>query len=257
MNILNIIDTIEKVDPEIYERLDTRRSAFTKASKFAGKVALAAMPFALGDMFKKAYGATPANVIDVLNFALTLEYLEAAFYNMGVAAKVGTANLIPDSDRAIFKQIQQHENSHVAFLTAAIKGANGTPVTSPKFDFSGGNAKGAGTGPYSDYATNYKTFLALSQAFEDTGVRAYKGQAGALISNGAVLTAALQIHSVEARHAAVVRRLRGQKGWITGNNTDITSVAAVYAGEENTNQGGVALANNNATTEAFDGQFIY
>jgi hypothetical protein len=269
MNILNIIDSIEKVDPEIYGRIDSRRSVFSKAGKFAGKVAVAAMPFAIGDMFKKAYGATPANVIDVLNFALTLEYLESSFYNMGVAAMPNGAPLIPAADMAIFKQIQQHENAHVAFLTAAIKGAGGTPATKPNFDFSGGNAKGAGTGPYATYNTSYQTFLALSQAFEDTGVRAYKGQAGALISNGTVLEAALQIHSVEARHAAEVRRLRGQKGWITGNQTDIPSIAAVYAGEDNYTQGGATLANTPAVTEAFDepltydqviaiaGQFIY
>jgi rubrerythrin len=53
--------------------------------------------------------------------------------------------------------------------------------------------------------------LALAQAFEDTGVRAYKGQAANLMSKPDLLTAALQIHSVEARHASEVRRLRGQK----------------------------------------------
>jgi rubrerythrin len=59
--------------------------------------------------------------------------------------------------------------------------------------------------------TDYQQFLALAQAFEDTGVRAYKGQAANLMSKPDLLTAALQIHSVEARHASEVRRLRGQK----------------------------------------------
>jgi hypothetical protein len=73
----------------------------------------------------------------------------------------------------------------------------------PTFDFTVGGAF--------DPFNNYTQFLALSQAFEDTGVRAYKGQATNLISTPDLLTAALQIHSVEARHASEVRRLRGLK----------------------------------------------
>ena len=242
MNILNLLEDINQSDPEVYEKLDSRRSMFGRAGKFAGKVAIAAVPFALGSMFKEAYGKTSDIVLDTLNFALTLEYLEAEFYNIGVAQ----TTLIPASDMAIFKQIQQHENAHVTFLKAAITGAGGTPVAKPNFDFTGG--KNMGGGPFADYKMNYQTFLALSQAFEDTGVRAYKGQAGNLITNNDVLTAALQIHSVEARHAAQVRRLRGQKGWITGKETDVTAIQAVYNGEENTMQGGV----NVADTAAFD-----
>lgn len=242
MNILNIIEDISKSDPEVYERLDSRRSMFKKAGQFAGKIALTTLPFTLGTMFNKAYGKPADVVLDTLNFALTLEYLESEFYTQGLAA----SGLIPTADRAIFQQIGKHEVAHVNFLKMAISGAGGTPVAKPAFDFSG--AKGSNNGPYKDYLTNYQTFLALSQAFEDTGVRAYKGQAGNLITSNDVLTAALQIHSVEARHAAEVRRLRGVKGWITGKTTDIPTVQAVYNGEENTNQGGVTVAN----TEAFD-----
>jgi hypothetical protein len=84
-------------------------------------------------------------------------------------------------------------------------------------------------------------------------VRAYKGQATALRpfrgpdGNNFALQGALQIHSVEARHAAQIRRLRGTfnelqplyQGWVTGNATDVPGAAAVYAGEENTTQAGV------------------
>ena len=52
--------------------------------------------------------------------------------------------------------------------------------------------------------------------FEDTGVKAYKGQAGNLITSSKLFTAALRIHSVEARHAAEIRRLRGVKEWDGG-----------------------------------------
>ncbi|MGI9113912.1 MAG: ferritin-like domain-containing protein, partial [Chthoniobacterales bacterium] len=61
--------------------------------------------------------------------------------------------------------------------------------------------------------SNYRTFLELAQTFEDTGVAAYKGQATNLITSSKLLTAALRIHSVEARHAAEIRRLRGEKPW--------------------------------------------
>ncbi len=93
--------------------------------------------------------------------------------------------------------------------------------------------------------------------FEDTGVRAYKGQAGNVASNPTVLTAALQIHSVEARHASQIRRLRGQKGWITSSDIgDLPPQSqATYAGEENTIHAGADAAPLGAiaaVTEAFD-----
>ena len=100
------------------------------------------------------------------------------------------------------------------------------------FDFTVGGAF--------DPFNNYMQFMILAQAFEDTGVRAYKGQAGNVASNKGVLQAALQIHSVEARHASQVRRMRANKGWIElkdgGNMPAATD--AVYAGEENITQAG-------------------
>ena len=78
MNIINIIEEIEKVDGEIYERLSPRRSAMKDFFNMGKKISLAAMPLALGSMFQKAYGQStlPSGVADVLNFALALEYLE-------------------------------------------------------------------------------------------------------------------------------------------------------------------------------------
>lgn len=211
------------LDPELVERV-SRRGAVEQSGKMAGALAIASMPVAFGLLAKSAFAqgtALPANIITVLNFALTLEYLEDDFYRMGLESGV-----IPGDDLAVFQQISAHEAAHVALLTSTISSGGGTPVLKPTFDFT---AAGTFPDPFSDYPT----FQALSQGFEDTGVRAYKGQAGALMSNDAILTVALQIHSVEARHASAVRRLRGEKGWITGNqNTLPPQVAAVYAGEE-------------------------
>ncbi|MDX5437564.1 MAG: ferritin-like domain-containing protein, partial [Pontibacter sp.] len=198
MNIFKLIKDIEKVDPEVYERLSSRRKAMSSFGGFGKKVALAAVPVAMGTMFKKAYGQSGTGILDVLNYALTLEYLEYNFYDQAL----NSSGLDLGDNREFFMEVRDNEMAHVNFLQTAIISAGGTPVAEPTFDFSAG-------GTFSDWNTNPQTFLALSQAFEDTGVRAYKGQAANLVSNSDVLTAALQIHSVEARHAAIVRRIRG------------------------------------------------
>ncbi len=169
----------ESMDPEVGERLVSRREAIL-----------------------------PQAIVDVLNFALTLEYLEAEFYQTGL----GTSGLLPPDVRDQFDQIRKHEVAHVAFLRQVL---GSRAVGKPAFDYTGG--MGRKNGPFADVFSNPATFAAVAQAFEDTGVRAYKGQAANLMSNDTVLQAALQIHSVEARHAAQVRRIRQQKGWITEN----------------------------------------
>ena len=243
--VSNVSKTIlGSIDPEIAERLVTRRGAVADFSKKVGVAAIASAPVMLGVMARSAFGevrGVPQSIIDVLNFALTLEYLESSFYNAGLAAP----GAIAAANRTVFTQIAKHENAHVAFLKGQLGSA---AVASPTFDFTAG-------GTFADVLTNPATFLAVSQAFEDTGVRAYKGQAGNLQSDPATLTAALQIHSVEARHASEVRRIRGQKGWITGAQTDIAAAQANYAGEDNVTQAGVnvgAFVSVNAGTEAFD-----
>jgi hypothetical protein len=259
MNLFEIIDEIEKVDPEIHERLNPRRAAIKNITSFGSKVAVAAMPFALGALFKKAYGQTTTSVFDVLNFALTLEYLESEFYNVGTAKGV-----VPAANSAYIANITRDEANHVTFLKNVIISSGGMPVSKPEIDLSGGN--GSGTGPFASAFTDYNLFLTVAQAFEDTGVRAYKGQAGYLKGNKTILTAALSIHAVEARHAAAIRQLRHDRGatttmpWIVstaslGNDTTVAAVNANYAGEENTVQGGVdlkALGSIGAVTAAFD-----
>ena len=262
MNITNIINEIEKVDPEVCDRLDSRRAAMKNFASMSGKIALAALPLALGSMFQKAYaGSTSVNdtVTDILNYALTLEYLEAEFYANGLAAP----GLVPAGETATGIQlIAKHEAAHVNFLKTAIAAAGGTPVAKPNFDFT---AKGT----FNDVFTNFETFLNVAQTFEDTGVRAYKGRAAEIVGGGDYLTAALRIHSVEARHAAHIRGLRKAYGsgignvkpWITGKMSGINSsaVQASYDGEENTTQAGVQIVNINgfsisadAASEAFD-----
>jgi hypothetical protein len=230
------------LDADLMNQVVSRRGAVARGGKMAGVAALASMPVMFGLMAKRAFaqsGALPQGIIDVLNFALTLEYLEDEYYRTGLSS-----GIIPSDAQPIFSQISTHETAHVALLKGAL---GASAVTKPTFDFTAGGAF--------DPFHNYDMFKALSQGFEDTGVRAYKGQAANLISDDAILSTALEIHSVEARHASAVRRLRGQKGWITGKQTDVADLQPVYNGEENTVQGGVDTAQfgtADSASEAFD-----
>ncbi|MFD2516212.1 ferritin-like domain-containing protein [Pontibacter locisalis] len=249
MNIFKIIKDIEKADPEVYDRLASRRAAMSGFGSFGKKVAIAAVPLAFGSVFKKAYGQSTNNVLEILNYALTLEYLEYNFYNQAL----GNSALNLGDNREFFTEVRDNELAHVNFLQAAIRSLGGTPVDEPNFDFSA-------NGAFPDWNTNAQTFLTLSQAFEDTGVRAYKGQAAKLAGNPTILTAALQIHSVEARHAAIVRRIRGLSGWITGGpEGEMIPAAAepVYQGEAEVVQLGINVPqvsgiSTENVTEAFD-----
>ncbi len=248
MNFFNIISEIEKVDPEFQDRISPRRAAIKNITSFGSKVAVAALPFAVSTLFKKAYGQTATVAVnDVLNYALKLEYLEAAFYNQGATA---AALNIPSADKAYLTTAQNHENQHVAFLKQILGSAAVNAAAA--YDFT---AKGT----FPTVFTNYDTYLAVAQALEDTGVRAYKGQAPNLLGNQTVLSAALAIHSVEARHASAVRQIRRSRGatttkpWISGsatvaNDTGISAVDGNYAGENNVNQGGVDITKLPATS---------
>jgi hypothetical protein len=247
---MNTIKIFEALKNEKNEDGLSRRDALNKTLKFGFKAAIAAIPFGLSSiMSDRAFAQTPTpTTVDILNYALTLEYLESEFYQMGLSS----SGLVPSGDMTIIAQISKHEDAHVMLLKSTITSLQGSPVAKPTFDFTAG-------GTFADVFSNYQTFLALSNAFEDTGVRAYKGQAANLLADkaaGAVITAALDIHSVEARHASEIRRLRGFKGWITQAQTNGLPTA-IYAGEDNTTQGGkdvrtVTNVSADAITEAFD-----
>lgn len=274
MNFKHIFTEIEKVDPDVYERLDTRRNAMKEFSGIAGKLTLAALPIALGSMFKKAYGQTSTGIYGILNYALRLEYLEDAFYKAGLAAEASSAFAFPSAAaKTAIQTISTHEAAHVNLLKGAITQGGATAQTVENYDFTG-SKNGARAALFPGVFTNYGMFLAVSQALEDTGVRAYKGQAAdpALMANNDVLTIALQIHSVEARHASHIRQMRKAanllvpagvtvKPWITLNQSGIDSPNAQgsYNGEELTTQATISIVNinnqtvsANAASEAFD-----
>ncbi|MCM5664352.1 ferritin-like domain-containing protein [Galbibacter mesophilus] len=257
MNIINFLDDF--TTSNLLEGKTSRRDIFGTLGNLGKKAAIAAVPFGLATMPKKTFAQSmDADPVGALQLALTLEYLEDEFYDLALQSGV----LPTGRPETVYMQISQHEQAHVDFLIAGLEGAGVTPVSKPTFDFTAGGA----FDPFNENGvgqeTAYAQLLALAQAFEDTGVRAYKGQAGNLLGSP-FLTAALQIHSVEARHASEIRRLRGLKGWITNNERGAgmpEATQAVYNGEENVMQGGLDVTTLGsgdafgmaASTEAYD-----
>ncbi len=130
--------------------------------------------------------------VAILNYALTLEYLEAAFYETGIKEVSGLSS----DEMRLAKEIRDNENEHVDALKATVEKLGGKPVAQPTFDF------GAAFDSRS-------AFLKTANTLEDTGVSAYNGAAPAIESTE-VLAAAGGIVQIEARHAALIRLVRGR-----------------------------------------------
>lgn len=301
---------LETIDADVADVLVSRRDAIRKGASVsalaAAGFAAASIPLALGALATDAFGqATTADVLGVLKFAYLLENLEAEFYktvlgtgtgfsatNNPQAAAFTVRSQFSATETATLDQIRIHEEAHVALLKTVLGtlGFTAPTFTGADFDFTGGVGSTPGAGPFAGATTNKAFLLVATQAFEDTGVRAYKGQAGNLMGSYAALETALRIHSVEARHASRIRRLRREattsntvvrySGTIRGDGaaaagaSDVSSppaavVAAlglIYGGEGNTTQAGVNVASlsgvssagvpsgdiASAATEAFD-----
>jgi hypothetical protein len=137
----------------------------------------------------QAFAGEESGDVEILNFALTLEYLEADFYNV----KGKTVGLSGEA-RRYARKFGAEEAAHVSALTAAVKQLGGKPAAKPTFVFP---------------ATNEKSFLALASVLENTGVGAYNG-AGPSLKSKQVLASAGSIVQIEARHAAAIDLLIGK-----------------------------------------------
>lgn len=154
-----------------------------KASPSAGSSQALAMLSAQEDF---------ADDIDVLNYALTLEHLEAAFYEMASEYELGE-DPYGNSINEYVAIVGEHEAAHVATLTQVITDLGGEPVAAAEYDFG---------------VTDATSFLMTAATLENVGVAAYDG-AGAAIQNPDLLTAAGSIVAVEARHAAYLNVVTG------------------------------------------------
>ena len=269
---------LDGIEPDVTERLVSRREAIRRGAATSAAVraglALGSIPVAIAALSKDAFAqSTAPSITDVLNFALMLEIFENEFYKavLGTSASsaqnnafstVRTAAAGLQGANAALTQIQKHEQQHVNFLLAN-GAANILNLSASSFDFTG-NRSASGGGPFDAARTSLPFLLAVAQGVEDTGVRAYKGQAGFLMSDSVRLEAALRIHAVEARHASKIRRLRRATGapsvvrfagYVQGGGSaaaglsNLTSVPAavtaafdlIYVNENQLTQGGVVL----------------
>lgn len=162
----------------------TRSAFIVRAALAAGSVygLQTVTPF-VGEALAQSNGGD----VEILNFALTLEYLETDFYR-------GAKNLSGEVAAAA-RRFGDEEAEHVDALTEAIRGLGGRPASKPETSFPGGGQR---------------AFLELARTLEDTGVSAYNG-AAPRIRSAEVLAAAGSIVQVEARHAAAIRQLNGDE----------------------------------------------
>ena len=165
---------------EAFDGVSSRAAFLGKA--FIGSAALLGAVAAPG----RANAASPSDTA-ILNYALTLEYLQAAFYTETQRLGAIGAELA-----RVPRQLGGVERAHVAALQNVLGRA---AVKRPSFDFRG-------------VTEDQVEFLRTAVAFEDLGAAAYKGQA-TRVDSPALLAAAVAIHSVEARHAAWMRYLAG------------------------------------------------
>jgi glutamine cyclotransferase len=179
------MNTPENTSPELagVEVHGLTRSSFILKGALAAGAAYGAS--AVAPFVGSALAASPD--VDILNFALTLEYLETAFYE-----KAKTVGLSGQA-KSLAKSFGDEEAAHVAALTKAITASGGKPVKKPMFVF-----------PVKDQ----KSFLKLAYVLENTGVGAYNG-AGPSLQSKALLAAAGSIVQIEARHAASIAVLTG------------------------------------------------
>lgn len=140
-----------------------------------------------------ATGDKESGDLGILNYALTLEFLEADFYKQGLAG-----NVLSGRERQLIEPIGQHEQAHVDALTSTINQLGGEPTPKPTFKYPAGTF------------TDKATFLKTASTFEELGVTAYHGQV-TKIQSPEILGAAASIAGVESRHAAILAQLTGGK----------------------------------------------
>jgi rubrerythrin len=185
---------------------DTRATFFRKAAIGGGAVLSSG---AIMGMLPELAAAKPSKKHDlaILNFALTLEYLEAEFY-----ARAAQSGALSGDPLEFAKLVASHEKTHVSVLRQTINKLGGKPVKKPTFDFMG-------------TTDDQGKFIATAYVLENTGVNAYLGQAGNLKSK-ALLAAAASIVTVEARHASAIAVIQNANPYVDDRDGGITPAGA-------------------------------
>lgn len=265
MNFNDIINQLSSTAPEELEKKEDRRNIL---KGFGAKLAVAAVPFAMGSLFtNKAYGQSKETIINILNYLLKLEYISDKLYTEALMVD----QLAPVEFKAQFEQMSAQTKSHIGILQTTITDLGGTVITIPYADIDLNGNKGLGGGPFQKTLTNTSDFLVLAQVLTDGGGRIYKGMITEVFSDKTTVRALVNIHSVKARQAAFVRFMRvywigdDVKPWITGTNSDTVNTGAqrAYSGETPTTQSGIEIVGINgfnitadAATQAFDEPLI-
>jgi rubrerythrin len=171
-----------------------RKGAVAGGAALSGGAILSALVPGAAMAKSSSKGAPPSSFgkgdIGILNFALTLEYLEATFYDTAVK------NNVASGDRQLnhlLTTLKKDEDAHVRLLKAAL---GSKAIKKPKFDFG-------------DAVKNKHVFAATTYALENTGVHAYLGQAGNIKDHKILLTAA-SIVTIEARHSGAIAQYLGK-----------------------------------------------
>ncbi len=189
----------------------SRRGMLTGSVKLAGGAAvalsLATIPGA-PSLRGMVAAQEMTSDLDVLNYALTLEHLEHAFYRDGIGLFDFGTDGFGQSINTNLAAIRDHEGAHVVTLTEVITSLGGTPVAEQVYNFT-------------DAYASIDGFLTTAAALENTGVSAYDG-AGQFITDPELLTAAGSIVAVEARHASYLNLLTGEVPFPAAFETPLT-----------------------------------
>ncbi len=232
----------------------SRRDAITSASsKLITALGIGAIPVAMAALPRSAAAQTTTDLLDANQFVLLIVQMQAELHLRAASS----SGFIPSADLSAMAGIRIQDASQVQLMGALVNSLQAVPNDQPPFDWT---AKGAFPG-FAFASGQYATYQIIAQGLEDLGVRAIKGQIARMGANTNAMSQVATYASVQARHAAEIRRIRGKKAWITSNSRDDLPAVfqPVYDGEDVTIHAGfdsAALGGANggasAVTEAFD-----